>query len=348
MNNDNIGIIRENSFRKIYTLFICLFTIICILFIGFVLFMDILSTKSAIICEIVFATFMLLLGIGFVLTLKNEISIIFELLDDMISGAINEERVIGKYDETLLSSLESKIFRYIKITKSNKEAVEKEKDKVNSLVTDISHQTKTPIANILMYSQLALENQNIDDYSKEIVTDIKAQSERLNFLIQSLIKMSRLENGIIKPNKCKVNISYVISKSIQKIFVNAERKKIEIKVNCSKDANANVDARWTSEAMVNILENAVKYTEVGGSIKILVTSHELFQRIDINDNGIGIYEEELNEIFKRFYRCKNANKFEGIGVGLFLAREIISLQGGYIKVSSQIGMGSTFSIFLPS
>lgn len=100
--------------------------------------------------------------------------------------------------------------------------------------------------------------------------------------------------------------------------------------------------------MVNILENAVKYTEVGGSIKILVTSHELFQRIDINDNGIGIYEEELNDIFKRFYRCKNANKFEGIGVGLFLAREIISLQGGYIKVSSQIGMGSTFSIFLPS
>ncbi len=227
-------------------------------------------------------------------------------------------------------------------------SIEKERNQIHTLVADISHQTKTPISNIVLFSQLILENDKIDDYSRDILQDINLQSERLNFLIQSLIKMSRLESGIISPNKSETKLIDTITWAVKEVIVVAEDKSIDIHIDGDKNTTANYDGKWTKEAIVNILENAIKYSGEGKSIKINIISYELFNRIDITDNGIGIEESELNNVFKRFYRCKNSNQNEGIGLGLYLAREIIRVQGGFIKVSSKLNVGSTFSVFLPT
>lgn len=161
-----------------------------------------------------------------------------------------------------------------------------------------------------------------------------------------MIKMSRLESGVIqlKPRRSNLNDTILIAINEIKKKANAKGTKIYLKeidkVEITHDKN------WISEAFFNILENAVKYTDINGKIKVTIQSYEIFVRIDIEDNGIGIKEEELPKIFARFYRGKDVGDIEGIGIGLYLTREIISKNGGYIKVNSN-NDGTTFSIFLP-
>nr|WP_312984609.1 HAMP domain-containing sensor histidine kinase [Clostridioides sp.] len=295
-----------------------------------------------------FIIFTIVLVISFLFTIRKTLSKEIIRLENIVEDAINEKLVVKTYDDTLLSSLEYKLYKYIKVSQNNKLSIEKERNQIHTLVADISHQTKTPISNIVLFSQLILENDKIDDYSRDILQDINLQSERLNFLIQSLIKMSRLESGIISPNKSETKLIDTITWAVKEVIVVAEDKSIDIHIDGDKNTTANYDGKWTKEAIVNILENAIKYSGEGKSIKINIISYELFNRIDITDNGIGIEESELNNVFKRFYRCKNSNQNEGIGLGLYLAREIIRVQGGFIKVSSKLNVGSTFSVFLPT
>ncbi|RDY26384.1 sensor histidine kinase [Romboutsia weinsteinii] len=338
----------SNIFSKVYMIFFSIFILLSTIFILFILDSNNIRPGFIKKISILYTALIFILGILFVFKLKILLSNVLYKLNEMIDKSINDEIVVTSYDETILSSLEHKLHKYTKISKSNKEAIEEERNKIHELVADISHQTKTPIANIVLYSQLILENDDIDEYSKDILTDINTQSERLDFLIQSLIKMSRLENGIISPSKGKYKMFNTVSQAIQEVYINAENKNININIEGQEYIEAIFDSKWTKEAIVNILENAIKYTSQYGDININISSYELFKRIDISDNGIGIEESELNNIFKRFYRCKNANEYEGVGIGLYLTREIISAQGGFIKVSSKIGEGTTFSIFLPS
>jgi signal transduction histidine kinase len=315
---------------------------------AFISFSDMFGIGITIIVSLVFVVLVIIIGILFIYTIKKQLIKIINNLENIVSSAINEESMVTGYTDNILSSFESKIHRYVKINKASKESIEKERNKIKTLVADISHQTKTPISNILLYSQLILENKNIDEHSKMMLNDIKKQSERLNFLIQSLIKMSRLESGVIELSKSNSQIYKTIYKSVQEVYLSADNKNIDIKVDIDKKISANYDSKWTREAVVNILENAIKYSKENSQIEISVKSYELFKRIDIKDNGIGIDESEINNIFKRFYRCKNAKQHEGVGIGLYLTRTIISKQGGYIKVQSEIGQGSTFSIYLPT
>lgn len=143
-------------------------------------------------------------------------------------------------------------------------------------------------------------------------------------------------------------IFQTIGSSVGAVFSYAEKKNIQIQVSCSESIKAYHDSKWTSEAFINILENAIKYTPTGGKVDVIVIQYEMFTRIDISDTGIGISENEINNIFKRFYRSNEVSQYEGVGIGLYLAREIISSQGGYIKVKSQLNEGSVFSVFLPN
>jgi signal transduction histidine kinase len=315
---------------------------------AFISFSDTYGTGITIIVSLVFVVLVTIMGVLFIYTIKKQLIKIINNLENIVNSAINEESIVTGYTDNILSSFESKIHRYVKINKASKESIEKERNKIKTLVADISHQTKTPISNILLYSQLILENKNIDEHSKMMLNDIKKQSERLNFLIQSLIKMSRLESGVIELSKSNSQIYKTIYKSVQEVYLSADNKNIDIKVDIDKKISANYDSKWTIEAIVNILENAIKYSKENSQIEVSVKSYELFKRIDIKDSGIGIEESEINNIFKRFYRCKNAKQHEGVGIGLYLTRTIISKQGGYIKVQSEIGQGSTFSIYLPS
>lgn len=339
---------NNHSFKLIYIVHILLLIFVSIIFLSSVFIIEDYEINLVTKVSIIFIITIIFIGMVFIYFIRNKINKIIIDLYYIVDNAINNENIIAGYKEDKLSSLESKMFKYVNITKSNKETIEEERNKVKSLVSDISHQTKTPISNILLYSELILENNKLDNYSKEILQDINGQAERLNFLIQSLIKMSRLESNIIQTAIKSNSIEELILKSVQKVYKNSEDKEVSIIYNFNQELSACFDIKWTTEALVNIIENSIKYTNRGGSISIDIISYEMFKRIDIKDNGIGIDENEINNIFKRFYRCKNAKTYDGVGIGLYLSREIISMQGGYIKVSSQIDKGTTMSIYLPS
>lgn len=264
-----------------------------------------------------------------------------KIIDNLASGNFNEKT----FDESILSALESKLKRELDITSYNQKALLEERNKIRTLISDISHQTKTPISNILLYINLLLEESLADD-QKKLVGEVERQSGKLSFLIQSLVKMSRMETGIIsvKPQKCSVK--KLLEECTENLSPKASAKQIDISQSCG-DIEAIFDHKWTCEAVINILDNAVKYTSSGGTIIISATAYEMFVRIDISDNGMGISEDEQTKIFQRFYRSPLVHSEEGVGIGLYLAREIICSQEGYIKVASKIGSGSTFSVFLP-
>lgn len=269
---------------------------------------------------------------------------VMERLNLMLEHAISGEPIETSFDETKMSALETKLAQYLKMNQLGKQQLNDEKERIDALISDISHQTKTPIANMLLYSELLAEEIQ-DEKSKEMLEAIHFQAEKLSFLTQSLVKISRLESGVIQTVPEKNSVSELIEKVVTQVEPKASMKDIYIDVS-SVDGEALFDMKWTSEAIGNIVDNAVKYTKIGGNIQITVNEYSLFTRIDIRDNGIGIAENDLPKIFGRFYKCSTTQQEEGVGLGLYLAREIISGQGGYIKVSSQIEKGTMFSVFL--
>lgn len=272
---------------------------------------------------------------------RRTMQVMSAMLDEAIAGRFLESH----FDESLLSSLEMKLARYLGSSMVSAQNLAKEKDTIKELISDISHQTKTPVANILLYSQL-LGEQDLTPESTGCVNSLNNQAEKLNFLIQSLVKISRLETGIISLAPQQGRLAPLLDQVVSQILPIAGQKEITVDVIPTGDS-AVFDGKWTAEALAIILDNAVKYTPRGGSIHIRVHPYELFCRIAVTDTGIGIPEEEHAKIFQRFYRSPAVKHAEGMGIGLYLARQIIAGEGGYIKVSSAVGEGSTFSIFLP-
>ena len=225
--------------------------------------------------------------------------------------------------------------------------ISEEKDKLKELVSDISHQTKTPIANIKLYLEMMADEADFDR-NQEYLKKMNGQVDKLDFLLQSMVKMSRLETGTIKIQKQNSPLSDTLAMAISNVVIKAEKKNIKIDVQYDERLELNHDKKWTAEAIFNILDNAVKYTNDGGNIHIVVCKQELFTKISIEDTGKGIAPERQATIFKRFYREPEVHDNEGVGIGLYLAREIITLQNGYIEVQSHIGQGSTFMIYLPN
>ena len=266
-----------------------------------------------------------------------------KMLDDAIRGEFRE----SLYDESRLSALETRMAHYLSASAVSAKNLAEEKDAIKTLIGDISHQTKTPIANLLLYSELLLEDDtdNLSVQMRENIVQIHAQSEKLQFLIASLVKLSRLENGILQLSPQEEALKSMLTLAVKETEFKARAKGLELILH-DTDEKAYFDSKWTLEAICNILDNALKYTNEG-TISLSVTAYEMFVRIDIKDSGIGIKEEELPKIFSRFYRSEDTKNMEGVGIGLYLSRQILSEEGGYIKVSSVYGQGSTFSVFLP-
>ena len=259
------------------------------------------------------------------------------MLDAAMTGSFSETN----FDESRLSALETKFAHYLSAAEASSQNIAQEKDKIKTLIADISHQTKTPIANLLLYSELLME-ETLPASAKANVEALYKQSEKLRFLIDSLVKLSRLENGIISLSP---QPAALLESVVEQYTAKASEKGLSLQMQ-DTDAFAVFDFKWTAEALANIVDNAIKYTE-HGTITISAVSYEMFARIDISDTGSGIPESEQAKIFARFYRSNSVQKQEGVGIGLYLARQIISGEGGYIKVASVPGKGSTFSIFLP-
>lgn len=269
-------------------------------------------------------------------------------LDRMLDDAINGEFTEASYDESKLSRLESKWKQYLSTSCLVKENLEKEKAGVKSLVSDISHQTKTPMTNIKMYAQLLEENleKGSLESNQKLIQEIIRQTERLDFLIQSLTKLSRLETNVMEVKPVQQSILPLIEDVVRGMQSKAEQKGICIFYEKSDERRAFFDLKWTKEALVNILDNAVKYSPAGSDVTIGSAEYELYTDIWVKDQGIGIAEEEIPKIFGRFYRSEEVQQEDGVGIGLFLVREIVSKQDGYIKVESKPGEGATFHMFL--
>ena len=265
-------------------------------------------------------------------------------IENMLDAAMDHTFTETMFNESELSALETRFAHYLSASETSYRNISEEKEKIKSLIADISHQTKTPIANLLLYSELLLEEE-LPESAKVNAESIHHQSEKLRFLIDSLVKLSRMENGIISLSVQQTALQPVLEHLVGQYRAKADAKGLLLSVK-DTDVSASFDPKWTAEALANIVGNAVKYTE-SGEITISASCYEMFARVDITDTGIGIPEEEQAKIFTRFYRSETVREEDGVGIGLYLARRIISDEGGYIKVSSVPGKGSTFSVFLP-
>lgn len=295
------------------------------------------------ITEIVLIFICLLLLITLCIREKNEKQTI-KRIEKMIDAAITGRFVDEKYDENVVSKLEEKLNRFLSSTEISENRIRDEKDRIKTLISDISHQTKTPIANLKLYTEL-LKEENLSPSVKENVDTLYLQVEKLSFLIDNLVKLSRLENGIIQLNLEPNTIDSLLDEIRLNYKSQAEIKGLKFTIDKS-NSMAIFDFKWTLEAIGNIIENAIKYTD-SGEIKIKVIQYELFVRIDIIDSGKGVDYAEREKIFSRFYRSPNVNNKNGLGIGLYLTREILSAEGGYVKVGKNDDKGAIFSVYIP-
>ena len=263
------------------------------------------------------------------------------MLEKAMTGTLTEET----FDESLHSALENKFYSYLTASEASANNVKEERARIKELISDISHQTKTPISNLLLYTEL-LSEQEMSESGREYMAALTSQTTKLRFLIDSLVKMSRLESGIFALMPKYAPFAPMFDKLQTQFAMPASQKGLALTFDAT-DISAVFDEKWTLEAVGNILDNAIKYTP-SGSITVRAVSYELFSCIQITDTGIGIPEDELPKIFSRFHRSPDVHDEEGIGVGLYLAREIITREGGYIKVDSSVGKGSSFHIYLRS
>lgn len=266
-------------------------------------------------------------------------------LDDVILG----RNPMQNLDlETQSSKIRSKLDMIIKMAKYSEEQAVLQKQKLQQIVSDISHQVKTPISNILMYTDTLELKDSYDKEQQKFLFIIKSQVKKLEFLMQSLVKMSRLESEMFIMKQKRTCLFPVISKAVSSVLLDADKKQLRLSVACPQELSVFFDEKWTEEAITNVLDNAIKYTDSGGKISIHVEAWQIYTKIEIKDTGHGICPEHQNDIFKRFYREKKVHEISGVGLGLYLTREILEKQGGYITVTSYPEKGSCFSIFLPN
>ena len=284
----------------------------------------------------------ILLGCGIAFWYRRRTRRILENLSRMLDIAMLGDFTEDSFDESMLSALESKLAHYLAASTVSARNVQAEKDKLKALIGDISHQTKTPIANILLYTQLLSEQPG----NTACLDVLEGQTKKLQSLIDALVKTSRLESGVIALHPMPGKLLPMLESAVSQLAPKAAAKKIQISLEATV-ADAVFDPKWTEEAIYNLLDNAVKYTPAGGAVRVTVKAYQMFSAIHVSDTGPGIPEEEQPRVFQRFYRGAEHAEEEGVGIGLYLVRQIAEGQGGYVKVSSQMGVGSTFSLYLP-
>ena len=285
-----------------------------------------------------------------------------QMLDDALNGTFSE----SSYDETKLSRLESKWKEFLGTSVLSNQNLEAERHRLEQFISDISHQTKTPMTNIKMYTELLCEEikilqakedgQGASDISASLSriekysAEIRRQNERLEFLIDSLTKLSRLESGTLEVVANKSSVNELVDSGIAAVNAKAGTKEISI---ITADAEgdtpltASFDMKWTLEALINVLDNAVKYSPEGGKIEVKLSETEMYVAIHVIDEGRGISEEEATKIFGRFFRGSEVQQDDGVGIGLYLTREILSKEDGYIKViTNEVREGGEFVLYL--
>lgn len=260
-----------------------------------------------------------------------------------------QNRILDRFEQILrngsadyiaderLTPTERKLITYLNELETREAKLQNGYRSISSLVADIAHQSKTPLSSILMYAEMCEKGEII-----------RAQTEKLSFLMDSLTKLAKCEGGLIAENLSpkENSVKELIRQVIEANYANADAKSMDIRCDVPDGLMAVFDLRWTAEAVGNILDNAVKYAPEGSEIRISAGAYDMFVRVDIADQGVGIPEDELCNIWKRFYRGKNAGSANGVGIGLYLTANILNTEGGRVSAKSSLE-GSIFSVFLP-
>lgn len=303
--------------------------------------------KSIVVFFLV-STIILMLSLILLNRLFKSLIKMIESISDYIDNFIKNNYVVEENleEDGIFMSLISRIKDLGKKLDIELNKLNNEKESLKSLVTDISHQLKTPLASISLYNSILLDDDISREDRKTFLIKNEESIKKLHNLIDSLVNISRLESSMITINTECINIKNTIIKAVNSVYIKAINKNIEINLDEFEDLKVNHDKKWTEEAIFNVLDNAIKYTGDSGNIDINISQTINYLRIDIKDNGIGINKEEINNLFKRFYRGKEVNEIEGSGVGLYLSRKIVEAQGGSIIANKNIDKGSTFSLLL--
>lgn len=265
----------------------------------------------------------------YIIGVVRELSSLLDVLMEL-----KEREIFPDNEDTVVSKLQSKVIKIVRILKYKNRLEEQEHESIKQLVSDLSHQLKTPLSNLKIYSQFLMEESLSEEKRREYVKIVCMSIDRLNFLSEHMIKISRLESGLIRLQMDKQNLNETILKALKDIYLKAREKKINIEYREEEQIVLCHDRNWTAEAVYNLLDNAVKYASEGKKVILSVRLLGMFAQISVEDENGVIPVEEQTRIFKRFYRGENSRGKEGIGVGLYLTRQITVRQGGYIKLNT--------------
>ena len=246
-------------------------------------------------------------------------------------------------------ALEERVKEQAAYIQDLKESAQIEEENTKALITNISHQLKTPLASLKLMRELCEDGEVDEEELKDYFQRSGESVERLTQLTEELMQLSKLENHMIRLKPEANHVKETLVSAVEEMIMKAIHKKIELQMDVQEDVVCRYDSKWTQEAFVNVLDNGVKYSEPGTKITIRLQKTHTYGLIEVEDEGIGIRPEEYHKIFGRFYRgtAKEVQKQEGAGVGLYLTRKIIENQGGTVSVKASPGVGSTFRITLP-
>ncbi len=296
--------------------------------------------KDEIIKYLVFVLSLVFIYVLYVINENRKIKQIDKYIKDILNNKDTFD--IRDYNEDELSKLKNDIYKITMLLKEEKENTLSEKKNLEVILSDISHQIKTPLTSMYVINDLLLDDNLDKKKRKEFLNKNRLQLERIEWLVTSLLKISRLDSGTIKLKKEKININNLIEKVIEPLKIPIELKNQKLIINSPNDLFIKVDLNWTIEALINILKNAYEHTKINGEIKIDVLDNPIYTEINITDNGEGISKDDINHIFERFYKGEN-NK-ESIGIGLNMAKTIIEKENGIIEVTSEKNKYTTFKI----
>ena len=251
---------------------------------------------------------------------------------------------IDENTEDELSSLKNELYKITVMLKEEADNSEKQKEALTTSISDISHQLKTPLTSILIMLDNLSESDNMDKQTREkFIAEISRQIENMNWLVISLLKLSRLDAGVVEFESQRINANKLVNEVISNLEIMTELKNVGFEIEANKDCYFIGDYNWNKEAIQNIVKNAIEHTKINTKVKIRIEENSVYTSITVKDEGSGIKPKDLKHIFDRFYKSENSSE-NSFGIGLSLSKSIIEEQNGYIQVETKENEGTKFII----
>lgn len=270
------------------------------------------------------------------------------MMDELMQDS--DKTLTTELEEGSIGILNSNFEKLVNMFREGKRKEAEEKEFLKDVMSDISHQLKTPLASLNVFIDLLLNDKlETEEEKKKILKEAENQMSRMEWMVLSMLKLARIEARVIDFDIKKASVSAILDEVIGAISYLTDKKNQKIILDeVSEDAAVSADPQWLTEALINIVKNASDYSDDGKDIEIHVEANNVFTRIFIRDHGIGIDESEISNIFKRFYRVSNEVNPNSVGIGLALSKSIVEGMEGQIRVSSKVGEGTEFQVQVPT